>query len=224
MNLEPAPIAKSEIVFDVKPWDDETNMKELEKNVRSIELDGLLWGTSSTSTTTTTATTSPTCGTTPANPSGQILNLAAKDAQTTYTRYSYSFTANHTSATLSFIMTGEGGDGPPHYWLLDEISVNHTNANADVLINGGFETGNLNGWTQFCNTSANCDTKSTNGYTRTVTSSCYAGTHCVYDSCKNTDYLEQSFSTVAGDYYFISYYLRIEPDAGGPLQMYVTLT
>ncbi|CAF1326537.1 unnamed protein product [Adineta steineri] len=46
MNLEPAPIAKSEIVFDVKPWDDETNMKELEKNVRSIELDGLLWGTS----------------------------------------------------------------------------------------------------------------------------------------------------------------------------------
>ncbi len=28
----------------VKPCDDETNMEELERNVRSIELDGLLWG------------------------------------------------------------------------------------------------------------------------------------------------------------------------------------
>jgi elongation factor 1-beta len=28
----------------VKPWDDETDMKELEKSVRSIEMDGLVWG------------------------------------------------------------------------------------------------------------------------------------------------------------------------------------
>merc|ERR1712170_117218 len=38
-------IAKSNIIFDVKPWDDETNMAELEANVRTIEMDGLLWGT-----------------------------------------------------------------------------------------------------------------------------------------------------------------------------------
>jgi translation elongation factor EF-1beta len=30
----------------VKPWDDETDMAELEKCVRSIEMDGLLWGAS----------------------------------------------------------------------------------------------------------------------------------------------------------------------------------
>jgi translation elongation factor EF-1beta len=30
----------------VKPWDDETDMKELEKAVRSIVMDGLLWGAS----------------------------------------------------------------------------------------------------------------------------------------------------------------------------------
>nr|CAB3240919.1 elongation factor 1-delta [Phallusia mammillata] len=41
-----AVIAKSTIVLDVKPWDDETNMAELEKCVRSIEMDGLLWGAS----------------------------------------------------------------------------------------------------------------------------------------------------------------------------------
>ncbi|XP_053610408.1 elongation factor 1-beta' [Plodia interpunctella] len=43
---KPALIAKSSILLDVKPWDDETDMKEMEKNVRSIEMDGLLWGAS----------------------------------------------------------------------------------------------------------------------------------------------------------------------------------
>jgi len=39
-------IAKSNVILDVKPWDDETDMKELEKCVRSVVMDGLLWGTS----------------------------------------------------------------------------------------------------------------------------------------------------------------------------------
>lgn len=43
---KPAVIAKSSVVLDVKPWDDETDMKELEKLVREISLDGLLWGAS----------------------------------------------------------------------------------------------------------------------------------------------------------------------------------
>lgn len=37
-------IAKSNIILDVKPWDDETDMAELERCVRTIEADGLLWG------------------------------------------------------------------------------------------------------------------------------------------------------------------------------------
>jgi len=45
-SKKPTIIAKSTIILDVKPWDDETNMQELEQNVRSIELDGLLWGAS----------------------------------------------------------------------------------------------------------------------------------------------------------------------------------
>ncbi|XP_022109180.1 elongation factor 1-beta-like [Acanthaster planci] len=40
------PVAKSSIVLFVKPWDDETDMKEVETLVRSIEMDGLLWGSS----------------------------------------------------------------------------------------------------------------------------------------------------------------------------------
>ncbi|KAI3631521.1 hypothetical protein MIR68_010404 [Amoeboaphelidium protococcarum] len=43
---KPKVIAKSSIVLDVKPWDDETDMKALEEGVRKISMDGLLWGAS----------------------------------------------------------------------------------------------------------------------------------------------------------------------------------
>lgn len=41
-----AVVAKSNIILDVKPWDDETSMAEMERAVRSIAADGLLWGVS----------------------------------------------------------------------------------------------------------------------------------------------------------------------------------
>ncbi|TKY46983.1 Elongation factor 1-delta [Spatholobus suberectus] len=37
---------KSSVLLDVKPWDDETDMKKLEESVRSVQMDGLLWGAS----------------------------------------------------------------------------------------------------------------------------------------------------------------------------------
>jgi len=45
-SKKPALIAKSSILLDIKPWDDETDMKEMERLVRTIEKDGLLWGAS----------------------------------------------------------------------------------------------------------------------------------------------------------------------------------
>uniref|UniRef100_A0A7S2ZXP8 Translation elongation factor EF1B beta/delta subunit guanine nucleotide exchange domain-containing protein n=1 Tax=Rhodosorus marinus TaxID=101924 RepID=A0A7S2ZXP8_9RHOD len=35
---------KSQIIFDIKPWDDETNLDEMEKSVREIDIDGATWG------------------------------------------------------------------------------------------------------------------------------------------------------------------------------------
>lgn len=43
-SSEPAVIAKSSILLDVKPWDDETDMAKLEECVRSIQMEGLVWG------------------------------------------------------------------------------------------------------------------------------------------------------------------------------------
>ncbi|CAD5110974.1 DgyrCDS326 [Dimorphilus gyrociliatus] len=45
-QAKPGVIAKSNIILEVKPWDDETDMKEMERLVREIKVDGLLWGAS----------------------------------------------------------------------------------------------------------------------------------------------------------------------------------
>uniref|UniRef100_A0A914CQF6 Elongation factor 1-beta n=1 Tax=Acrobeloides nanus TaxID=290746 RepID=A0A914CQF6_9BILA len=45
-SKKPGPIAKSNVIYDVKPWDDTIDIKEIEQHVRSIETDGLVWGTS----------------------------------------------------------------------------------------------------------------------------------------------------------------------------------
>eukprot|EP00069_Balaena_mysticetus_P015079 bmy_01681T0 len=43
---KPTLVAKSSILLDVKPWDDETDMAKLEECVRSVQADGLVWGCS----------------------------------------------------------------------------------------------------------------------------------------------------------------------------------
>lgn len=43
---KPKVAAKSVVTMDIKPWDDETDLVEMEKAVRAIEKDGLVWGAS----------------------------------------------------------------------------------------------------------------------------------------------------------------------------------
>jgi len=43
-SKKPALIAKSNVILDVKPWDDETDLAEMEACIRTIEKEGLLWG------------------------------------------------------------------------------------------------------------------------------------------------------------------------------------
>uniref|UniRef100_A0A6G1SBT0 Elongation factor 1-delta n=2 Tax=Aceria tosichella TaxID=561515 RepID=A0A6G1SBT0_9ACAR len=45
-SKKPVLIAKSNIILSVSPWDDETDMKKMEECVRTIEMDGLVWGAS----------------------------------------------------------------------------------------------------------------------------------------------------------------------------------
>ncbi|CAM2711098.1 unnamed protein product [Rotaria socialis] len=156
--------------------------------------------TTSTSTSTTSATTTTTPSCTSPNTAGAIFSFASGSAPTTYTLYTHGFTAAGSSATLSFIMT-----------------VN----NANILVNGGFSTGTLTGWTQYCATNANCGGTGTK-YGQLTTSTCQTGSYCYVDKCDNYDYLIQSFTTKIGNYYIISFYLRIYAN-GGPHSAYVML-
>ena len=45
-SKKPALIAKTSVLLDVKPWDDETDMNAMLENVKSIEKEGLVWGAS----------------------------------------------------------------------------------------------------------------------------------------------------------------------------------
>ena len=41
---KPTVVAKSCVKLDVKPWDDETDLKAMEESVRSVQMEGLVWG------------------------------------------------------------------------------------------------------------------------------------------------------------------------------------
>ena len=43
-SKKPKVIAKTSVLFDVKPWDDETDMDAMKDACKSIEMDGLTWG------------------------------------------------------------------------------------------------------------------------------------------------------------------------------------
>ena len=43
-SKKPKVIAKTSVLFDVKPWDDETDMEAMKTSCKSIEMDGLVWG------------------------------------------------------------------------------------------------------------------------------------------------------------------------------------
>merc|ERR1711934_1328205 len=43
-SKKPTVIAKASVLLDVKPWDDETDHDQMLASVKSIEMDGLLWG------------------------------------------------------------------------------------------------------------------------------------------------------------------------------------
>jgi len=45
-SKKPQVIAKTSVLLDVKPWDDETNMDEMIKSIKTIQKEGLVWGAS----------------------------------------------------------------------------------------------------------------------------------------------------------------------------------
>lgn len=113
----------------------------------------------------------------------------------TYTCYAYMWIATRSSATLSFFFRHD-----PDGWMLDDIEVYH--GMTQLIINGGFESGNLTGWirTGTCNVYI--------GMAYPGSSWAKSGNYYYYDRCANHgDEISQTFATIPGDTYVISFWL-----------------
>ncbi len=103
--------------------------------------------------------------------------------------------ATRSTATLSFFFRHDPGG-----WMLDDVNVYHNSI--QLIVNGGFETGDLTAW----NYSGSCILHTGQAYA----GSSYAksGNYYYYDPCAGTgDTINQTFSTVANDTYVISFWL-----------------
>ena len=113
-----------------------------------------------------------------------------------YTYNTYSYVAASTSTRM---MLGLRND--PSYWCLDDISVVDPNG-VQLWQDGGFEMSPLTTYYTYCNPNG----ASASG---AISTSCvHSGSYSFYDgSVGYSDYLSQSFTTVIGTSYNISFWL-----------------
>lgn len=123
-----------------------------------------------------------------------------------WTQYHFNYTATNSSHTISFGFQSENN----REYYFDQSSIVATNdTSTELLSNPNFEnsTVSLTGWTQAC-------TNSCGGYHGVISTSgsCFSG-NCYFDQCRASllgiDFLEQTFSTVIGQIYTISFRLLL---------------
>ncbi len=133
-----------------------------------------------------------------ANMSGSITVLLylSNVASFSYAYYTYSFVAASTNSIMMLALRQD-----PSYWCLDDISVVDPNG-VQLWQDGGFEMSPLTTFYTYCNP---------NGARASgiISTSCvHSGNYSFYDgSVTYSDYLSQSFTTVIGTSYNISFWL-----------------
>ncbi|CAF1454017.1 unnamed protein product [Adineta steineri] len=157
--------------------------------------------TTTTKTTTKTTTTTTVTATPPCSPqsrsTGVLLSITQPSSSNypSYDCYAYTWVATGASAALSFFFRQDIGG-----WMLDDVNVYH--GTTQVIINGGFEAGNLNAWNHFGSCAVNT------GMAYSGRSDANTGDYYYYDPCTlYGDTISQTFSTVIGDIYIISFWL-----------------
>ncbi len=139
------------------------------------------------------------CTTSVRNP--EVLIYISNASPFAYTFYQMSFIAASSNTTLLFVLRQD-----PSYWCLDDISIESPNGQ-ECIQDGSFESGSLSYYT-FCNPS------NAAAYGRISANCPHTGSYDYYDGAVgNPDYLSQSFATIAGTTYNLTFWLS---NLGGP--------
>jgi hypothetical protein len=145
-----------------------------------------------------------------APPGGPVLlDLAGLAIPTTYTQYSVTFTVGSANTDLTFALRHD-----PGFFYLDDISmVDNTTSSANLVTNGGFESG-ITGWTDtnaygatFGGVVATPTCTPTNG-AGSFTSVAHSGTNDWCDgSVQAYDAIAQNIATTIGDSLTLTFWL-----------------
>src|ERR1700690_238926 len=131
--------------------------------------------------------------------------LSLQDSpQQDYTYYSYDVTATNSTTWLTVFFRQD-----PAYWGFDDAALTDTNGN-NLIVNGGFETGDLTGWVSVGQTNLPFGGQVYTGIGSpgTTTRSPHSGTYYWFDGVVGgVDGVAQSISTVVGQDYVLSFWL-----------------
>ena len=131
--------------------------------------------------------------------------LSMQDSpQQDYTFYSYDVTATNSATWLTVFFRQD-----PAYWAFDDVALTDTNGN-NLIVNGGFETGDLTGWVAAGQTNVPYagQVYTGSGTPGTTTRNPHSGTYYWFDGAVGgVDGVAQGISTVVGQDYVLSFWL-----------------
>ncbi|CAF1480221.1 unnamed protein product [Adineta steineri] len=167
-----------------------------------------------TTTTTSPSTTTFSC----TSPPPQSVAKYETDTVTNWTQYIYNYTSTTTFPILIF-----GVDASAEmYIMIDGVSVvDITDTSVELLKNSDFENSSttLTGWSVWCKSTCSSGDGGT-----IYTSNCRLSSNCYKSQCRSSiDYLVQSFSTIIGRIYTISFWFQRlrSSSSGGSAKLYV---
>jgi hypothetical protein len=146
-----------------------------------------------------------------------VLSLQNSPAQP-YTLYSYTVTATNTTTALTAFFRQD-----PAWWALDDVSITPVSSpGTELVVNGGFETGDFTGWTIVGQQGLYAAGRVASGTPGTSTHNSYSGSFYYYDGAVGgVDGISQSFATTVGEDYTLSFELANDGGSFSSLDVFI---